>query len=251
MSHDSHPHRSLLAVDIGNTVVHMGVFDGEIVRSTSTVSTRDLTDEDEVAALEREVGAIAISSVVPELTPLFSRVAARLGLSPLIVTHELNLGIDLEVEKPWEVGADRICNAVAAHFEYGSPAVVVDFGTAITFDVIDSGGVYRGGLILPGAAISAQCLHLNTAKLPLVELRKPKGVIGASTEEAIRSGVFYAIVGGIRSIFRTISSQIGDAELILTGGGLPLFEGELGIGGRCDPHLTLQGLRFIYERNAC
>lgn len=250
MLQDSHPHKlRLLTVDVGNTVVHLGMFEDDKLEVVRRIATGKTIAEEGIVDLAKEVRAIAISSVVPSLTPFFEKLATELGVRSLLITHNLDLGVELRVEKPSKVGADRICNAVAAHLKYGSPAVVIDFGTAITFDVIERGGVYIGGLILPGAAIDVETLAQKTALLPLVELQKPKSVIGRDTEEAIRSGVFYSIIGGVELIYEKILEVLGDAKLIFTGGGVEFFLEDLDIEGVHDPHLTLEGLRLIYERN--
>ncbi len=250
MLQDLHSRRAtLLAVDIGNTVVHLGVFEGEKLRMAKRISTARLVTEKEMGDWTREIQAIAVSSVVPPLTPFFEELAVRLGMRLLVVKHNLDLGIELGVEEPSQVGADRICNAVAAHFKYGTPAIVIDFGTAITFDVLEEGGVYLGGDIIPGAVLSVEALARRTAKLPLVDVRRPKNPVGKNTEEAIRAGIFYSTIGGVRFVYEKVCEELKDARLILTGGGLEVFKSDLDIGGTYDPYLTLEGLRLIYERN--
>jgi type III pantothenate kinase len=239
----------LLTVDIGNTMVNLGVFENERLRSVKRIGTDQVLVEKGIGELSEQIEAVAISSVVPALTPLFERLAVERDIRSLVVDHRLDLGIKLDVEVPSEVGADRICNAVAAYFTYGSPAIVIDFGTAITFDVLDRGGVYRGGSILPGALLGAQVLARMTAMLPSIDLQKPENLIGKNTEEAMQAGIFYGIIGGVTFIYERIREDLDDAELIVTGGGLELFEEDLDIGGVHNPHLTLEGLRMIYERN--
>lgn len=251
MLQDSLSHRTtLLVVDIGNTIVHLGIFEGENLKTVKKVGTDQMkTEEKMIVDLTREIQAVAISSVVPSFTPFFKNLATKLGIRSLTVDHNLDLGIELRVEKPPQVGADRICNAVAAHLKYGSPAIVIDFGTAITFDVVDKGGVYLGGDIIPGASLEAEVLYRRTAKLPLVEIQRPASLIGNNTEEAIKAGVFYGIIGGVRMIYDKIYEELDDPRLILTGGGLEPFKEDLDIGGLYDPYLSLKGLRLIYERN--
>jgi len=250
MLHGSHVRKhTLLAVDIGNTIVNLGVFDNERLRRVKRIVTEEMVAEKDIGDFREQIQAVAISSVVPALTPLFERLAIEHNMKLLVVDHHLDLGIKLGVEEPSQVGADRICNAVAAHYMYGSPAIVIDFGTAITFDVLGVGGVYMGGNILPGALLGARALARMTAKLPLIDLRKPENLIGKNTEEAMRAGIFYGVIGGVTFIYERIREELGDAQLILTGGGLELFQEDLDIGGVYNPHLTLEGLRMIYERN--
>lgn len=250
MLHASHAHRTtLLTVDIGNTVVDLAVFESGKLTTVRRVATEEILAQEEIGDLTKRTQAIAISSVVPSLTPFFEGLAVKRGIRSLVVDHRLDLGIELAVEEPSQVGADRICNAVAAHFGYGSPAIVIDFGTAITFDVLDKGGVYIGGDIMPGASLEAEVLARMTAKLPSIDLRRPESLIGKSTEEAMRAGVFYSIIGGVSLIYDKICEELEDAKLILTGGGLELFKEDLDIDGVYDPYLTLEGLKLIYERN--
>lgn len=250
MLQDLHSRRTtLLTVDIGNTIVHIGVFEAEDLKATKRIATERVVAEEGISDLTRDVRAMAISSVVPSVTPLFEDLAVKLGIESFIVDHKLDLGIELGVDEPSQVGADRICNAVAAHVKYGSPAIVIDFGTAITFDVLDTGGIYVGGAIIPGVSLCTEVLARRTAQLPLIEFRRPESPIGTTTEEAIRAGVFYGTTGGVKTVYEKICEHMEDVELILTGGSFDAFKGELDIGGSYDPNLTLVGLRLIYERN--
>jgi len=240
--------KRLLAADVGNSVVHLGVFeDGELITETK-VPTGEVTPQIVKDHL-LNAGAIAVSSVVPSITPVFLRLANELGVSSLAVDHTLDLGVELDLEDPSQVGADRLCNVVAAHLIYGPPAIVIDFGTATTFDLLRVGGIYVGGLILPGALLQAAVLSHATAQLPLIDVRIPAHLFGRNTVEAIRAGVFYGSIGGVKFICEKLRNELGEFRLVLTGGGLAFFKKELGIEGSCDPHLTLKGLRLIYERN--
>jgi type III pantothenate kinase len=249
MSQDSRsPENRLLAVDVGNSLVHLGVYEEERLVAERNVPTGEVTLR-KAKNLLPKADAFVISSVVPSVTLILQRISLELGTRALVVDHTIDLGIELDVEEPSQVGADRLCNAVAAHCAYGSPAIVIDFGTAITFDVLQTGGVYAGGVIIPGALLQAEVLARKTAKLPLVDVRKPADVLGKNTVEAIRAGVFYGSIGGVRFVCERLRKELDRARPILTGGGLELFGEELGIKGIHDPHLTLRGLRLIYERN--
>jgi type III pantothenate kinase len=235
-------------VDVGNSLVHLGVYEGERLVTEKNIPTGEVTPGN-VKNLIPKADALAISSVVPSVTPIFQAISAELETRVLVVDHTLDLGIQLDVEEPSQVGADRLCNAVAAHRVYGSPAIVIDFGTAITFDVLQTGGVYAGGVIIPGALLQAEVLARKTAKLPLVDVQKPAYLLGKNTVEAIRAGVFYGSIGGVKFVCERLRNELGHPQPVLTGGGLELFEKELGIEGFHDPHLTLRGLKLIYERN--
>lgn len=250
----------LLALDAGNTNITVGVFDGrKLVTQWRHVSAspddlgRLLADQ----ARRRSVSidAAVYGSVVPKLDPVIERaVRSRFGLKAVAVTPRSKLGIALRVRRPGQVGADRLLNALAAHERSGgSAAVVLDFGTATTFDCVADDGGYLGGAILLGPNLAAEALHRRTAKLPLVPVAKPKRVIGRDTVECIEAGLYFGYLGMISEMVeRTIAEmrQLGHdrPRLLATGGLAHLFEGDLPKKMEVVPDLTLEGLRIAFER---
>jgi len=253
----------LLAIDIGNTTIGLGVFDGQkLVKEWRVRSERDKTSDeygvlllDLLRLADLEAGAIAdviISSVVPPLTPSFQAVSQRLfGRRALVVGPGLKTGMPILYENPAEVGADRVVASIAAFEKYGGPCIVVDFGTATTFDSVNSTGEYLGGAIAPGIQISAEALYLRTAKLPRIEVVKPKRAIGKTTVASMQSGLYFGYIGLVNHILHEIERELGGKPVIVVTGG---FGAELGPeirgGHRLEPHLVLEGLRIVYERNA-
>jgi type III pantothenate kinase len=252
----------LLAIDIGNTTVALGVFDGKkLVREWKVRSEREKTADEygimllellRVSGLDRSIikGAI-ISSVVPPLTPVFQSLCQNLfALKALIVGPGLRTGLPILYENPVEVGADRVVASLAAYEKYGGPCIVVDFGTATTFDAVTAKGEYLGGAIAPGIQISAEALYLRTAKLPRIEVVKPKHAIGKTTVASMQSGIYFGYVGLVNHIIDEVSQELGKKPKIVVTGG---FAGQLGpeikAGHHHEPHLVLEGLRIIYERN--
>lgn len=252
----------LLVIDIGNTTTQVGVYEGENLAAAWRLSTRRALSCDEAWLLVKEllesaglqpakVKGLAISSVVPALTQAFEKMAReRFELEPLVIGPDIDLGMNILYFQPHQVGADRIVNSVAAYAEYGGPVVVIDFGTAITFDVVSAKGEYLGGVIAPGVSIGAEGLCQRTAKLPRVELTQPQRAIGRSTEEAIRSGVLWGAIGGVKEIVERIKTELKeDFVVVATGGDLGLLKEHLGLVDKVDRNLTLEGLRILYERN--
>jgi len=251
----------LLVIDIGNTNTSLGVFDGETLLTHWRLTTARARTVDEWGVLARNlfaltgldfksIDAIAIASVVPPLNFTLKRMAeAYFDLTPLFVDHTVDTGVQILYQPPSDVGADRIVDAVAAIHKYGAPCIVVDFGTATTFDAINSKGEYLGGVITPGITISADALFERAAKLPRVEIKRPNKVIGSTTVEAMQSGLYHGYVGLVDGILRKMLAELGGpAKVIATGGLAPLIATGSEIIETVDDTLTLEGLRLVYER---
>ena len=196
-------------------------------------------------------GAI-ISSVVPPLTPVFQSLCQNLfALKALVVGPGLRTGMPILYEAPLEVGADRVTASVAAFEKYGGPCIIVDFGTATTFDAVTGKGEYLGGAIAPGVQISAEALYLKTAKLPRIEIVKPKKAIGRTTVASMQSGLYFGYVGLVNNIVAEIIKELGEnSKIIATGGFAAQVSREIKAIHHYEPHLVLEGLRILYERNA-
>jgi type III pantothenate kinase len=252
----------LIAIDIGNTTVAIGLFDGKtLVQNWRISSDRDKTSDEYGLILRGLLGVSGqaaadirdaiISSVVPPLTPIFqSLIAALFKVKPLVVGPGLRTGMPILYEAPLEVGADRIVAAVAAYEKIGGACIVLDFGTATTFDAVSAKGEYMGGAIAPGVQISAEALYLKTAKLPRIEVRKPARVIGKTTVASMQSGLFFGYVGLTLNIIREIRRELGgEAAVVATGGFGEMMSAELPEIRCYEPHLVLEGLRLIHDRN--
>jgi type III pantothenate kinase len=253
----------LLAIDVGNTNTAIGLFEGDELRFRWRVSTDARRTADEFAILVRElcaqsgvelaeVSRLCLCSVVPMLTTALVSMSRKvLGVKPIVVGIDLDLGIEIEYRDPSEVGADRLADAVAAHELHDGPVIVVDFGTATTFDVVSGDGRYLGGAIAPGPRTSVENLFSKAALLHRVALEPPTAAVGRSTEESLRSGITYGIVGQVDGIVRRIVEEWGeDPTVVATGGFAPRvapFSEEIDI---VDPDLTLKGLRIIEGRVA-
>ncbi len=199
----------------------------------------------------RDVTAAIISSVVPPATAAVERLCTRtLGVTPLVVGPGTKTGMPVLYDNPREVGADRIVNAVAAYARWPQGAVVVDFGTATTFDVVTPRGEYAGGIIAPGLMLSADALYRATAKLPRVEIARPKSVVGKNTVASIQSGLVFGYAGMIDSLVGRIRAEVGfEPYVVATGGLAPLVAAESVTIRECDEMLTLRGLQILHERN--
>lgn len=252
----------LLAVDIGNTQTVIGVYEGQALRANWRVATRRDATADELGVLLRSLfdeaalepaamEAAIVSSVVPDLNRPYTEAGRRyLKTEPLFVGPGVKTGMPILYDNPHEVGADRIVNAVAAKDLHGAPVIVLDFGTATTFDVVGPGGEYLGGVIAPGLGTSAEALFQKAARLHRVDVRRPARVIGRNTEQSVQAGLFHGYVSLIEGLVSRIRHELGsDAPVVATGGLAPVFEGELTFLRAADPHLTLEGLRRIWERN--
>jgi type III pantothenate kinase len=253
----------ILAVDIGNTQTVLGLIDGGRLDGHWRVSTDPTLTADEIRvkiggllALDQrgwsDIECVVVSSVVPPLTAAYEELAERAtGTPPLIVGPGVKTGLPVRYDNPHEVGADRIVNAVAAIADYGSPVIVVDFGTATTFDVVDAEGAYLGGAIAPGVETSAEALFRRAARLSAVDLEPPTRVIGRSTRESMQAGLLLGEAAMVDGLVRRAWTELGGECPVVATGGLaermsPLCE----TIGHVDADLTLKGLAIIWERNA-
>lgn len=252
----------LLALDIGNTAITIGVFDGERLRARWSIATdvENLVDEYAILLLNllrtenlsaADVDEAIMGSVVPSLTPVFQDVCRRyFSVTPLVVDLGVKTGVRIMYDSPRDVGADRVIDAVAAIKLYGPPLIVVDFGTATVFDAISKDGDYLGGAIAPGIGISMEALFERTAKLPRIELERPKTAIGKTTVVAMQSGIIFGYVGLIEGIVARMKEELeGDVKVIATGGLAPLIARETPVIQAVNLDLTLIGLHLIQEAN--
>ncbi len=257
----------LLAIDVGNTNIVFALKNKEADKDQPLykwrISSKPSKTADEymvwltqLMALENitpdVVSGAIIASVVPEcLFPLQRLCRKYFSTEALIVDDSLELGIEVKLPNPKEVGADRLVNAVAAHKKYGGSLVIIDFGTATTFDVIDTNGDYCGGIIAPGINLSVDALHAAAAKLPRVAVEKPAKVIGTDTVSAIQSGIYFGYISMIEGLILRIREEFGasDMAVIATGGLAPLFKGAVDVIEQVDQELTITGLFDIYELN--
>jgi type III pantothenate kinase len=259
----------LLVLDVGNTNTVLGVYttdengtagQGELQAHWRVTSTRTQT-VDEYGVLFRNLFAmknidpdvikgIVISSVVPPMDSTLREVCERyFSVKPMFIEPGVKTGMPVHYDNPAEVGADRIVNSVAAFEKYGGPCIVVDFGTATTFDAVSAKGEYLGGVIAPGIGISAEALFMRTARLPRVDIRKTPKVIGTNTVGSMQSGLYHGYVGLVDGILERMLDELGKAKVVATGGLAPL----IGTGSKfiteIDDMLTLEGLRIIWDRN--
>ena len=252
----------LLAVDIGNTTIAVGIFEKKkLVKEWRVRSEREKTSDEygimlvellRTSGLEPSmIKGVIISSVVPPLTPVFQSLSQGLfGFRALVVGPGLRTGMPILYENPGEVGADRVVGSIAAFEKHGGPAIVVDFGTATTFDAITEKGEYLGGAIAPGIQISAEALYLKTAKLPRIEIAKPKKAVGRTTVASMQSGLYFGYIGLVNAIIAEIKKELGTkAKVVATGGFAAQIAPEVKAIDFHEPSLVLEGLRIIFEKN--
>ena len=253
----------LLAVDTGNTETVVGVFrDSELTLHWRS-STREDRTADELTllvagflgraglSLDDDVTGMVVASVVPAQTQALREMArATFALAPVVVEPGTRTGISILYDNPKDVGADRIANAAAAHERFGGPTVVVDFGTATTFDIVSANAEYLGGVIVPGLKVSAGALFGATARLPRVEIVPPRSVVARTTVESVQAGLVYGTAAMVDGVVERIAKEIGAPTVVATGGLAPLVIDHCSSVQHHEPWLTLEGLRLIYERNA-
>ena len=253
----------LLAADVGNTEIVLGVFDGSSLAHTWRLSTRPERTADELALhleffLEHRgleftsLDGFVVASVVPDVTHAVQELAEQyLAFAPVIVGPGTKTGVPVLTDNPREVGADRVVNSLAAFVRFGGPSIVVDFGTSTNFDVVSGKGEFLGGVIAPGLQVSASSLVSRTARLTRVDLVPPRSPIGKSTVEAIQSGLLYGTAGEVDAIVTRIRTELGapGAPVVATGGLAPTVIPHCSTIDHHEPWLTLEGLRMVYERN--
>ncbi|MBI3930908.1 MAG: type III pantothenate kinase [Chloroflexi bacterium] len=252
----------LLAVDIGNTNVTFGVFEGEELRVTWRMATNVNQMADEYAALllnllryqgldASDIKDVVMCNVVPPLTTTFVDLAQRyFKATPLVIGAGVKTGVRIRMDNPREVGADRIADAAAAHHLYGGPVIIIDLGTATTFGIVSREGDYIGGIIATGIATAAEALYSRTAQLPRVDLVRPSHVIGTNTVAAMQSGIIYGYASLVEGMVARIQQEWGEkAMVVATGGYARLVAKETAVIDKVNPDLTLIGLRLIYQMN--
>lgn len=251
----------LLAIDVGNTNLTLGVFRGdELLHDWRLKTDRDQTVDGWGVLIRNllmlaglaanEIDGIVIASVVPSLNDSLRRMAERyFQRTPLLLDSTVDTGLTIAIDNPAEVGADRIANSVAAFERFGGPCVAVDFGTAINFDVVQANGSYVGGLLCAGVEVAAKALFSNTAKLPQIEVTRPAKLIGTNTISALQSGLFYGSLGLLDGILERLLAELGpDTKIVGTGGQAHVICPSSKYVQEVDEHLTLKGLRLIWER---
>lgn len=251
----------LLALDVGNSNTVVGLFEGDELTTHWRLTTMRERTADEVGLWLRELlewkgvaiedlDDVAVSSVVPPLDPRLKEGILRfLSIDPFVVEPGIRTGMPLRVETPQDLGADRLCDAVGAYELYGGPCVVLDFGTALTWEVVSERGEYLGGVIAPGPGVTAEALASKTAKLPQVAMAPPPRVIGKGTVDSIQSGLFYGYLGAVEGVTRRILDELGEGRVIATGGLAEVFCRHSTMIELVDRDLTLKGLRLLWLKN--
>jgi type III pantothenate kinase len=252
----------LLCIDVGNTHTQFGVYEKGKLKRDYRVASEVVRTEDEIGIVvlsllehdgikSQKIDGVGISSVVPNLTGILERMSRKyFDLDPLIINSGLKLGIKVDYDEPKAVGSDRICVAVAGYKKYGGPLIILDFGTATTFDVVAKEGVYLGGAIAPGVETAAADLQRRAAKLPRIELKFPNEVIGKTTVASMQSGIMFGAVDAMEGIVRRIKISLGsDSKVIATGGYATTIAAKTKVIDHIEPALVLEGIRIIYEAN--
>lgn len=253
----------LLVVDVGNTNITLGVFDGEELNGTFRMTTKLPRTSDEYGIELRQliecqglkstdIKDIIVASVVPDVMhSLGSAMIKYFGIKPMIVSAGIKTGIRVVTENPKQVGADRIVDAVAAYNIYGGPIIVIDFGTATTYDIVGPDGTFEGAVIAPGIRTSAQALWGGAAMLPAIDIRKPASIIGKETVSSMQAGIVYGQIGQAEYIVKKIREESGylDAKVVASGGLGNIIAKETDFIDYYDPELTLKGLKMIFEKN--
>jgi type III pantothenate kinase len=252
----------LLCIDVGNTQTVLGIFHGPNITARWRIrSDRDKTADEYVHLIrdllrsdgieEGSLKGISIGCVVPPARQALTEMADSVfGINPLVVGPGIRTGMPILYDNPKEVGADRIANAIAAYERFGRALIVIDFGTAITFDIVSTAGEYLGGVIFPGIQISLDALFFTAAKLPRVELERPPSVVGKDTISSIQSGIVFGYASLVDSLVERISAEMGsDPQVVATGGLAEVIAGESKTISDILPDLTLEGLRILWERN--
>ncbi|OIJ17529.1 pantothenate kinase [Anaerobacillus alkalilacustris] len=252
----------LLVLDVGNTNIVLGVYDGDTLKYHWRIGTDRHKTEDEYGMMvkqlfsyegltTRDINGIIISSVVPPIMYALEQMCKKyFSVTPKVIGPGIKTGLNIKYDNPKEVGADRIVNAVAAIELYGSPLIVIDFGTATTYCYINEEKQYMGGAIAPGISISTEALYTRASKLPRIEIVKPKDIVGKNTVSAMQAGILYGYVGQVEGIVNRIKQQSkGNPQVIATGGLASLIANESAMIDVVDPFLTLKGLKLIYQKN--
>ena len=255
----------LLVMDVGNTNITLGVFDGEELEATFRMTTkiprtsdeygitiRDMLAHDQKKIQDKDIKAVVISSVVPNVMhSLTSAIIKYFRVSPIIVAPGIKTGIRIATENPRQIGADRIVDAVGGYMLYGGPVIVIDYGTATTYDLVDASGAFVAGVIVPGIRTSAQTLWEEAAKLPEIEICKPKSILAQETISSMQAGLVYGQIGQTEYIVNKVREEAGlkEMKVVATGGLGSIVADETDIIDVYDRTLTLDGLRLIYEKN--
>lgn len=251
----------LFAVDIGNTNIVIGIFRDESLLHSWRLDTHTRKTEDEWQILlkslfsdtelhESDISGAAIASVTPDVTPFFVSLSKNLfEIDPVMISGSSAIGMAVKMDDPASVGADRLCNAVAGYELYGGPLIIIDFGTATTFDIVSHDGEYIGGIISPGFATAAHHLHLHAAKLPSVDLQYPDKIIAKNTEKSMQVGILYGAVGSVEGIISRINEELKNtATVIATGGLAPVIKEKTNVIKHFEPDLTMIGIEKIYRK---